>query len=121
MENTNNTNQQSLDQQMGNSLKGVSPQHNDLLENNDNEEATVYTGLGVNNHPDIMNPGAQEGADTLLFTDTATARHATDAVSNDAEPDEFPEDAADDTLSEDEMEEQITELAEEEDEGNERY
>lgn len=116
-----NNNPESPDQSMGTSAKAVSPQHTDLLQNNENEEATVYTGLGVDNEPDVMNPGAQEGIDTLLFTDTATARHATNAVSNDAEPDEFPDDEADATTSEDEMEEQISELAEEEDEGNERY
>lgn len=114
-------NPESPDQSMGSSSKGVSSQHTDMLQNNENEEATVYTGLGVNNEPDVMNTGAQEGTDTLLFTDTATARHATNAVSNEAEPDEFPDDAAEAATSEDEMEEQISELAEEEDEGNERY
>ena len=116
-----NSNPQTPDQSMGTSSKGMSPQHTDMLQNNENDDATVYTGLGVNNEPDVMNPGSQEGADTLLFTDTATARHATDAVSNDAEPDEFPDDEADAATSEDEMEEQISELAQEEDEGNERY
>lgn len=116
-----NTNQQSPDQSAGNSTKGLSPQHNDMPDNDSSDDAVVYAGLGVNNEPDVMNKGDEEGTDTLLFTDTATARHATDAVSNEAKPDEFPDDELEETPSEDEMEGQITELAEEEDEGNERY
>jgi hypothetical protein len=115
-----NTNQQSPDQSSGTSTKGLSPQHNDMPAN-EGDDAVVYAGLGVNNEPDIRNQGDEEGTDTLLFTDTATARHATDAVSNDAEAGEFPVEALDGTMSDDEIDEQITELAEEEDEGNERY
>ena len=115
-----NTNQQSPDQSSGNSTKGLSPQHNDISAN-EGDDAVVYAGLGVNNEPDVINPGDEEGTDTLLFTDTATARHATNAESNDAEADEFPVGALDGTMSDDEIDEQITELAEEEDEGNERY
>ncbi|MVM38560.1 hypothetical protein GO730_15025 [Spirosoma sp. HMF3257] len=121
MENTNNADRQAPDQTSGNSLKGLSPQHNNPPENDEGDDSVIYTGLGVNNHPDMLNPGDEEASDTLLFTDTATARHATDAVSNAEEPDEFPDDIADDDLSDDEIEEQITELAEEEEEGNERY
>ena len=116
-----NTNQQSPDQGAGNSTKGLSPQHNDISANDSSDDSVVYAGLGVNNEPDVINPGDEEGTDTLLFTDTATARHATNAVSNEAEPDEFPVDAIDGTMSDDEIDEQITELAEEEEEGNERY
>ena len=115
-----NTNQQSPDQSAGNSTKGLSPQHNGMPAN-EGDDAVVYAGLGVNNEPDVINPGDEEGTDTLLFTDTATARHATDAVSNEAEADEFPVDAIDGTMSDDEIDEEITELAEEEEEGNERY
>jgi hypothetical protein len=115
-----NTNQQSPDQSAGNSTKGLSPQHNDIAAN-EGDDAVVYAGLGVNNEPDVRNPGDEEGTDTLLFTDTATARHATNAVSNEAQPDEFPVGKLDETMSDDELDEQITELAEEEDEGNERY
>ncbi|WP_018620953.1 hypothetical protein [Spirosoma luteum] len=115
-----NTNQQSPDQGSGTSTKGLSPQHNDMPAN-EGDDAVVYAGLGVNNEPDIRNQGDEEGTDTLLFTDTATARHATDGVSNDAEPDEFPVGVLDGTMSDDEIDEQITELAEEEEEGNEPY
>ena len=121
MENTTNADQQSPDQTLGNSVKGLSPQHNNLPENDEDDDAVVYAGLGVNNQPDIMNPGEEEASDTLLYTDTATARHATNELSNDEEPDEFPEEELSDDLSDDEIEEQITELAEEEEEGNERY
>ena len=122
MENTANTDQQSLDQTSGNSIKGLSPQHNNLPDNDVEDDAVVYAGLGVNNHPDILNPGGEEASDTLLYTDTSTARHATNQVSNGEEPDEFSDDLDDDAdLSDDDIEEQITELAEEEDEGNERY
>ncbi len=115
-----NTNQQSPDQGAGNSTKGLSSQYDDMPDN-EGEDAVVYAGLGVNNEPDVINPGDEEGTDTLLFTDTATARHATNAVSNDAEAGEFSVEALDGTLSDDEIDEEITELAEEEEEGNERY
>ncbi|GAB3960740.1 hypothetical protein GCM10028805_58640 [Spirosoma harenae] len=121
MENTSNADQQSPDQTFGNSMKGLSPQHNDIPANDESGDIEVYTGLGVNNQPDEWNSGDQEASDTVLHTDTATARHATDQVSNDEEEDEFPDDLSDDDLSDDEIDEQIIELAEEEDEGNERY
>ncbi|GAB3690783.1 hypothetical protein GCM10027592_08300 [Spirosoma flavus] len=121
MENTSNADNQSPDQSFGDSLKGLSPQNNDLPPNNEDEEATVYAGLGVNNQPDAYNQGSDEASDTLLYTDNVTARHATDELSNDEEPDEFPNDLANSDLSDDDIDEEITELAEEEDEGNERY
>lgn len=121
MENTNNSDQQRVDENSGGPLGGMSPQNTNIPENDIEQDAVIYAGLGVNNHPDIMNPGDQEASDTLLYTDTATARHATDGISNDAEPDEFPDDFSDDNLSDDEIEDQIEELAEEEDEGNERF
>ena len=120
MENTSSSGQQQVDQSTGGPLEGMSPQHNNIPENDVEQDAVVYAGLGVNNEPDVMNQGGDEAADTLLYTDTATARHATDELSNDAEPDEFMDDASDD-LSDDELDAEITELAEEEDEGNERY
>lgn len=93
------------------------------MENTDNtdEDAIAYAGLGVNNEPDSLNPGDEEAADTLLYTDTATAQHATDAVSNDEDMDDIPDDLVSDDLSDDELDDEITELAEEEEEGNERY
>ncbi|MBD2702918.1 hypothetical protein IC229_19890 [Spirosoma sp. BT702] len=121
MENTSNADNQSPDQSFGDSLKGLSPQNDNLPPNNDEEDITVYSGLGVKNDPDIMNPGSEEASDTLLYTDNVTARHATDELSNDEEPDEFTNDLANSDLSDDEIDEEITELAEEEDEGNERY
>ena len=122
MENTNNPDQQRVDQNSGGPLEGLSPQHNSLPLNDDEQDSVVYAGLGVNNDPDIMNPGSEEASDTLLYTDTTTARHATDEISNDEEFDEFTDELDDDSdLSDDEIEEEITELAEEEEEGNERY
>lgn len=122
MENTSNADQQSPDQTLGNSLKGLSPQHTNAPENDEDSDAVVYAGLGVNNSPDSLNPGDEEASDTLLYTDTATARHATDELSNDEEPDEFSaDDLSDDDLSDDEIDEEISELEEEEEEGNERY
>lgn len=101
------------------------PQPTDLptesLENRPDMENTVYAGLGVNNEPDVLNPGNDEATDTVLHTDTATARHATDEVSNSEDMDELPTYLTNSDLSDDELDEQITELAEEEDEGNERY
>lgn len=120
MENNNNSDQQQVDANTGGPLEGMSPQHTNIPENDVEQDAVVYAGLGVNNEPDIMNQGSDEAVDTLLYTDTATARHATDELSNDAEPDEFIDDSTDD-LSDDELDAEITELAEEEDEGNERY
>ncbi|GAB3023804.1 hypothetical protein [Spirosoma pulveris] len=121
MENTNNSDQQRVDENSGGPLEGMSPRHNNMPENDTEDDAVVYAGLGVNNDPDIMNPGDEEASDTLLYTDTATARHATDELSNDAEPDEFIDDETDADMSDDDIDEQIIELAEEEDEGNERY
>ena len=122
MENTNNSDQQRVDENSGGPLEGMSPQNTNMPLNDDEQDAVVYASLGVNNQPDVMNPGDEEASDTLLYTDTATARHATDGLSNDAEPDEFTDEIADDIdLSDDDIEEEITELAEEEDEGNERY
>ena len=120
MENINNSNQQPADQ-TGGPQEGMSPQHTNMPLNDDEQDAVVYAGLGVNNQPDVMNPGDDEATDTLLYTDTSTARHATDGISNDAEPDEFTDELIDADLSDDEIDEEITELAEEEDEGNERY
>ena len=121
MENTNNSDQQRVDENSGGPLEGMSPQNTNMPLNDDEQDAVVYAGLGVDNNPDIMNPGNEEASDTLLYTDTATARHATDELSNDAEPDELTDKLVDADLSDDEIDEQITELAEEEDEGNERY
>ena len=87
---------------------------------NDERADDVYAGLGVNNEPDIMNPGSEEATDTVLHTDTITAQHATDAVSNGDDPTNALLDgeiAGDD----DELDKEITELAEDENEGNERY
>lgn len=120
MKNTNNSDQQQADEDSGGPLGDTSSRYNNLPDNDTEQNAVVYAGLGVNNEPDIMNPGDQEASDTLLFTDTATARHATDQVSNGEEFDEFV-DEVDTDLSDNDIEDQITELAEEEDEGKERY
>lgn len=121
MENTNNSDQQRVDQNSGGPLEGMSPQNTNMPENNSEEDVVSYAGLGVNNQPDIMNPGDEEATDTLLYTDTATARHATDEVSNGENMDDMPNDLLEEDLSDEELDEQITELAEEEEEGNERY
>ena len=120
MENSNNSNQQ-VDQNTGGPLEGMSPQNTNIPENNDEMESVVYAGLGVDNQPDVMNPGDEEASDTLLYTDTATARHATDGVSNNEDLDDLPADLLDDDLSDDELDDEITQLAEEEDEGGEPY
>lgn len=65
MENTNNPDQQRVDQNSGGPLEGMSPQNTNMPENNEEEDAVVYAGLGVNNRPDIMNPGDEEASDTL--------------------------------------------------------
>ncbi len=46
-----------------------------------NEDPAVYADLGLGGQPDTMNPGSEEASDTILYTDNATARSATDAVS----------------------------------------
>lgn len=89
---------------------------------NDDMADAVYAGLGVGNDPDVMNPGREEATDTVLHTDTATAHHATDEVSNDGDMDTLPDDLLDEEITDDDqIEEEIAELAEEEEEGNERY
>ena len=120
MENNNNSNQQ-VDQNTGGPLEGMSPQNTNMPENNDEMDSVVYAGLGVDNQPDVMNQGDDEASDTLLYTDTATARHATDGVSNNEDLDDLPEDLLDEDLSDDELDDEITQLAEEEDEGGEPY
>ncbi|WP_338871259.1 hypothetical protein WBJ53_24925 [Spirosoma sp. SC4-14] len=120
MENTNNSDRQRVDQNTGGPLEGMSPQHNNMPDNNEEEDAVVYAGLGVRNRPDILNPGDEEASDTLLYTDNATARHATDEVSNGEDMDDLPADLLED-ISDDELDNEIAELAEEEEEGNERY
>lgn len=121
MENTNNTNQQRVDENSGGPLEGMSPQNTNVPINEEEQDDVVYTGLGVNNDPDIMNPGDDEATDTVLHTDTITARHATDEVSNAEDLDDIPSDLLEDDLSDDDLDEQIIELADEEQEGNERY
>ncbi len=121
MENTNNSDQQRVDQNTGGPQEGMSPQNTNMPENDDEMDSVVYAGLGVDNQPDSMNPGNEEASDTLLYTDTATARHATDGVSNDEGMDDVPADLLNGDLSDDELDEEITELAEDEDEGSERH
>ena len=120
MENTNNSDQQRVDQNTGGPLGGMSPQNTNMPDNDVEKDAVVYAGLGVNNDPDIWNPGDEEASDTLLYTDTITAQHATDEVSNAEDMDEMPDDLLED-ISDDELDNEIAELAEEEEEGNERY
>lgn len=121
MENLNNSGQQRVDEYSGGPLEGMSPQNTGEPDNNEELDAVVYTGLGVNSHPDSMNPGDDEASDTLLYTDTATARHATDGVSNDEDLDDLPEDLLNNDLTDDQLDREITELAEEEDAGDEPY
>lgn len=121
MENNNNSDQQRVDQNSGGPLEGMSPQNTNMPENTYEEDVVSYAGLGVNNQPDVMNPGDEEATDTLLYTDTATARHATDEVSNAEDLDDMPEDLLNDDVSDDDLDAEITELAEDEEEGNERY
>lgn len=121
MENLNNADQQPVDENSGGPLEGMSPQHTNMPDNRYEDDVVAYAGLGVNNDPDVMNPGDDEATDTLLYTDTATARHATDQVSNDEDLDDMPEDLLDDDLSDDDLDAEITDLAEDEEEGNERY
>lgn len=116
MENTNNSDQQRVDQNTGGPLEGMSPQNTNMPLNADEEDAVVYANLGVNNDPDILNPGDEEATDTLLYTDTITAHHATDEIRNAEDLDDLLEDSSDEDLDA-----EIAELAEEEEEGNERY
>ena len=120
MENTNNSDKQRVDENSGGPLEGISPQNVNMPENDDEEDVVAYAGLGVNNEPDVRNPGDQEATDTLLYTDTITARHATDEVPNSENMDDLSQDLLDD-LSDDRLDDEITELADEEDESNERY
>src|SRR5919199_2633621 len=114
MENNNNSDQQPVDEFSGGPLEGMSPQNTNMPADNIEEDVIAYAGLGVNNDPDVMNRGDDEAADTLLFTDTATARHATDEVSNAEDMDDLPEDLLDDDLSDEELDQEISELAEDE-------
>lgn len=90
-------------------------------QNEQEDNGVAYTGLGVNNEPDNFNPGNEEASDTLLYTDTVTAQNATNEAPNGLDDDALPQDMLDEELTDDELDEQITELAEDEEEGNERY
>ncbi|MBC7569657.1 MAG: hypothetical protein H7319_07980 [Spirosoma sp.] len=100
--------------------ESMSRQDVDMPANNDELDDATYAGLGVNSEPDIRNPGSEEATDTVLHTDTITAQHAADEVPNAGDPanDLLDGEIADD---DDKLDEEITELAEEDDEGNERY
>lgn len=107
MENTNNSDQQPVDQQTGGPLEGLSPRNNagqeELAKNasGDPEDSAIYAGLGLNSgSTDEWNPASEEAADSILYTDTTTAQHAFDNVSNDVDYDKLPTDEA---LSEDEI------------------
>ncbi|GAB3563731.1 hypothetical protein GCM10027578_07960 [Spirosoma luteolum] len=89
-------------------------------QNEEEDNGVVYAGLGVNNEPDNYNPGSEEAADTLLYTDTATAQHATNEESNAIDDADIDADILDD-VDDDAIDAEITELGEEENEGNERY
>ena len=107
MENTNNSDQQPVDQQTGGPLEGLSPRNNAGQEelakdaSGDPEDSAIYAGLGLNSgSTDEWNQTADEAADTILYTDTATAQHAVDNVTNDVDYDKLPTDEA---LSEEEI------------------
>ncbi len=116
MEKLNNPDQQRVDQNTGGPLEGVSHQNSHTLDDIDEQDVVAYAGLGVNNSPDVMNPGDEEATDTLLYTDTVTARHATDELSNA----EAVNDLTIEALSDDDLDDEIARLEEEEKEG-ERY
>ncbi|AQG80785.1 hypothetical protein [Spirosoma montaniterrae] len=116
MENLNNSNQQRVDQSTGGPLEGVSPQRSNALDDTDEQDVVAYAGLGVNNSPDVMNPGEEEATDTLLYTDTVTARHATDEVSNADDTDDMPIEG----MTDEDLDDEISRLADEEG-GGERY
>ncbi|CCH55910.1 hypothetical protein BN8_05210 [Fibrisoma limi BUZ 3] len=113
--------QQRVDQQTGGPQEGMSPQHTNVPEDNYEEDTAVYAGLGVNNEPDVYDRPDDEAVDTILYTDSATARHATDGVSNDEDMDDLPEDLLDDDVSDEELDREISELAEDEEVGGEPY
>jgi hypothetical protein len=107
MENTNNPDQQPVDQSTGGPLEGMSPQNNadfdnlDLGADGNPEESAVYAGLGLDaGGPDEWNPESEEASDSILYTDTITAQHAIDNVSNDVDYDQLP---TDETLDPDEI------------------
>jgi hypothetical protein len=101
-------------------LDNQDPQYTEIMPNRAEDDLRAYAGLGVNNDPDSMNPGDEEASDTLLYTDTATARHATDEVPN-GEDDALPENLLNADLTDDDLDREITELADDETAGQSSY
>jgi hypothetical protein len=106
------------------------PQYTELAPNADEDNLRAFANLGVNNDPDSMNPGDDEATDTLLYTDTLTARHATDELENEPDPDaltldELIEPDRDEVLtdagSDETINREISDLANDEAEGGARY
>jgi hypothetical protein len=98
------------------------PQYTELAPNADEADLLAYANLGVNNDPDSMNPGDEEATDTLLYTDTLTAQHATDEIENEVDLDTLTLSELTDTDESDEnIDREISELREDEATGGEPY
>lgn len=113
--------QQPVDEQTGGPLSGMSEQHVNMPENNDEMDSVIYADLGLYGQPDSMNPGDEEATDTLLYTDNSTARNIAEGLPNDQDMDDMPADLLNDDLSDDDLDREINDLADDEDAAGEPY
>ncbi len=107
------------------------PQYTELVPNADDNDLRAYANLGVNNDPDSMNPGDEEATDTLLYTDSLTAQHATDEIDNETDLDDLnleeligdepAQETGNGSNPDTEINREISDLAEDEDAGGEPY
>ena len=85
----------------------------------------MYADLGIDGQPDNMNPGDNEAADTMLYTDNQVARFATENVANNETIDNLPEAMLadeDSIINEDDVLNNPDELADERNnDGKDRY
>ncbi len=118
MDKHNNPSQPRTDRDSDASSDDIALQNSGLLANNPDSEKVIYADLGIGGQPDSMNPGDDEAADTMLYTDNQVARFATENVASDETINDLPEamlDDEDSIVNEDDVFNDPDELASERD------
>lgn len=91
MDTANNPQQPRPDRAADDLSDDVALQTTGLLANDPDSEAVLYADLGIDGQPDNMNPGEDEAADTMLYTDNQVARFATENVASEETINDLPE------------------------------